>query len=313
MADDKVLRWGVLGASSKIYRTAILPPIEARERHHVVAEASRDAHGSDKPYAELLKRRDVDAVYIPLPNDGHAPWILRAIEAGKHVLCEKPLTMAVAETDIAFAAAEAAGRVLVEAYMWPHHPRNQLVLDLARSELGALRFSRGRFSFPLDRDEDHRLDARGGGALFDVGVYCLGPAVLLAPRAPRAAAASAVRNDHNVDISLAGWLDLGDGFTATADVSFESVHLRTYELTGTGGSIRLDGWSAPGPREASVVRVEHRDGSVTEHPAAGADAYGEMLDQFADVVQHDATPRWGAAESRMLARWIDALHIAARR
>ena len=313
MAETKPLRWGVVGARSRIYRGTILPQLEARSGHQVVAEASRDDEGSDRPYVELLKRRDVDAIYIPLPNDGHAPWILRSLEAGKHVLCEKPLTMSVAETDIAYAAAEATGRHLIEAYVWPHHPRSQLLLDLARSELGALRFSRGRFTFPLDRPEDHRLDARGAGALFDVGIYCLGPAVLLAPRAPRAAAASAVRNQHGVDVSLSGWLDLDGGLTATADVSFESVHLRSYELTGTGGSIRVPSYFVPGPEEDGTLLVEHADGTSSKHAFHGAHGYGEMLDQFADVVQHDATPRWGAAESRMLARWIDALHIAARR
>ena len=304
------LRWGVIGASSRIYRGKLLPPMQARDGHTVVAEASRDADGSDAPYGELLRRSDVDAIYIPLPNDGHAPWILRAVEAGKHVLCEKPLTMSVADTDAVFDAAASAGRVLVEAYMWPHHPRNQLVLDLAREQLGDLRFSRGRFTFPLDRSNDHRFDARGGGALFDVGIYCLGPALLLAPRDPLSVAAAATRNEHGADITLSGWLDLGDGFTATADVSFDVAHLRTLELTGTEGTIRIPSYMAPGPLEPSVVTIERRDDSISEHHAAGADAYGEMLDQFADVVQHGATPRWGAAESRLMARWIEALHTA---
>ena len=309
---ERPLRWGVLGASSRIYRGKILPPIQQRAGHTVVAEASRTADGSDAPYADLLRRSDVDAVYIPLPNDGHAPWILRALDSGKHVLCEKPLTMSVADTDAVFAAAESAGRSLVEAYMWPHHPRNQLVLELADEHLGSLRFSRARFSFPLGRAHDHRVDERGGGALFDVGIYCLGPALLLAPRQPVRVAASAVRNEHDADVSLAGWLDLGDGFSATADVSFESVHIRSWDLTGTGGSIRIPSFMAPGPDDASVVTVEHSDGTTTDHSASGADAYGEMLDQFADVVQRGATPRWGAPQSRLLARWIQALHTASR-
>jgi D-xylose 1-dehydrogenase (NADP+, D-xylono-1,5-lactone-forming) len=307
------LRWGVLGASSRIYRRAILPPIEASARHEVVAEARRTADGSDAPYGELLTRPDVDAVYIPVPNDGHKPWILAALEAGKHVLCEKPLTMSAADTDEVFAAASSCGRVLVEAYMWPHHPRSRLVLDLAREDLGALRFSHGAFCFDLDRPDDHRADQRGGGALFDVGIYCLGPALLLAPRSPVGVAASAVRNEHDVDLSLSGWLDLGEGFTATAQVSFQSIHRRSLELVGTAGAIRFAHQSAPGPLEPSVVAVELDGDEVAEHPAPGADAYAEMLDQFADVVSTGVAPRWGAAESRLLARWLDALHAASRR
>lgn len=305
------LRWGVLGASSRIYRGKLLPPMLARPGHQVVAEASRTPDGSDAPYAEMLRRSDVDAVYIPLPNDSHRPWILAALAAGKHVLCEKPLTMSAADTDQVFAAAEAAGRVLIEAYMWPHHPRHQVLLAAARAELGALRSSQGHFSFMLDRFTDHRFDRRGRGALFDVGIYCLGPALLLAPRQPAAVAATAVRNEHGVDVSFSGWLDLGDGFTATAVASFESVNRRSLVLVGTHGSITIESDLAPGPLEPSTVQVVHRDDSITEHHAPGADSYGNMLDQFAAVVAGREAALWGAPESRLLARWIEALHRAA--
>jgi D-xylose 1-dehydrogenase (NADP+, D-xylono-1,5-lactone-forming) len=307
---ESPLRWGVIGASSRIYRGEILPPMQTRPGHEVVAQASRTADGSDAPYADLLRRPDVDAIYIPLPNHGHKPWILAALGAGKHVLCEKPLTMSAADTDEVYAAAQSASRTLVEAYMWPHHPRNQVLLEAGRTLLGELRFAHGTFSFPLDRPDDHRVDERGGGALFDVGIYCLGPTVLLAPREPVQVAAAAVRNEHGADLSLSGWLDLGQGFTATCEVSFESVHRRSYTLSGTQAQIRVPDWFAPGPDDDSVVEVFRLDESVLALPAGGADAYGEMLDQFADVVQRGDSPRWGASESRLLARWIDALHQA---
>lgn len=309
MAEE--LRWGVIGASSRIYQGKLKPPMLARPAHTIVAEASRTPDGGDAPYAQLLTRPDVDAVYIPLPNDSHKRWILAALEAGKHVLCEKPLTMSAADTDEVFDAAAAAGRVLAEAYMWPHHPRSQVLLDVARSELGQLRFSRGAFSFQLPRTDDHRLDERGGGALFDVGIYCLGPALLLAPRVPARAAAAAVRNDRGVDVSLSGWLDLGDGLAATAEVSFESVSRRSLDLVGTNGSLTIESNLAPGPTEPSIVEVVRLDDSVLHFPAAGADAYGEMLDRFAAVTS-GATPLWGPAESRLMARWIDMLLAAAR-
>lgn len=301
----------MIGASSRIYNSKLKPPMESRPAHTIVAEASRDADGSDAPYAQLLGRADVDAVYIPLPNDGHKRWILAALEAGKHVLCEKPLTMSPADTDEVFAAARSAGRALIEAYMWPHHPRSKVVLDVARSELGDLRFSRGAFSFLLTRSDDHRFDERGGGALFDVGIYCLGPALMLAPREPIAVAASAVRNEHGVDVSLSGWVDLGEGFVATAEASFESVSRRSLDLVGTRGSLTIEPDLAPGPLEPSIVEVVRLDDSSTRFPAAGADSYGEMLDQFAAVTA-GATPVWGEAESRLLARWIDRLLTAAR-
>ena len=305
------LRWGVIGASSRIYRRAILPPIEASERHLVVAEASRDRDGSDAPYASVLADPSVDAVYIPLPNDGHKRWILACLEARKHVLCEKPLTMSPADTDEVYAAAESAGRRVIEAYMWPHHPRSQLVLALARERVGDLRFSHAAFCFDLGSSDDHRVDDRGGGALFDVGIYCFGPAVLLAPREPVAAAATAVLNEHGVDLSMSGWLDLGDGFAATAEVSFQSIHRRSLDLVGTLGAIRIARWSAPGPLQASTVALELNDDMSETFEVDGADAYAWMLDQFADVVQDDAEPRWGPEPSRVLARWLAALHAAA--
>ncbi|MGD9996398.1 MAG: Gfo/Idh/MocA family protein [Ilumatobacteraceae bacterium] len=300
------LRWGVIGARSRIYLGRLKPEMLSRPAHEVVAEASRDEAGSDRAYAELLTRPDVDAIYIPVPNDGHKRWILAALEAGKHVLCEKPLTMTAADTDEVYAAARSAGRVLSEAYMWPHHPRSKVVLEVARTELGELRFSRGCFGFTLDRPGDHRFDERGGGALFDVGIYCLGPALMLAPREPVAVAAAAARNEHGVDVSFSGWLDLGEGFTATAEASFQSTNRRSLDLTGTEGSLIIAPDLAPGPLEPSTFDVLHLDDSVTSYPARGADAYGEMLDQFAAAVNGEPLV-WTEQHSRLLARWIDAL------
>jgi predicted dehydrogenase len=304
------LRWGVIGASSRIYRGRLKPPMESRPAHRIVAEASRTSDGSDTPYADLLRRSDVDAVYIPVPNDGHKRWILAALDAGKHVLCEKPLTMTAADTDEVYAAARSAGRVLSEAYMWPHHPRSKVVLDVARSELGELRFSRGCFGFTLDRPGDHRFDDRGGGALFDVGIYCLGPALVLAPREPVGVAAAATRNQHGVDVSFSGWLDLGEGLTATAEASFQSTDRRSLDLTGTAGSLIIAPDLAPGPLDASTFDVLHLDGSTTTYPAPGADAYGEMVDQFAAATNGEPLV-WSETHSRLLARWIDALRAAA--
>ena len=134
----------------------------------VVAVASRDrsraeafarehgierAHGS---YEALLEDPDVDAVYIPLPNSMHVPWSVRALEAGKHVLCEKPMTRRAAEAEEAFAAAERAGRVLEEAFMWRHHPQTQRLRELLDAGvIGQLRLVQASFSLPLDRRRRH--------------------------------------------------------------------------------------------------------------------------------------------------------------
>jgi predicted dehydrogenase len=310
MADGSI-RWGVLGGTSRIYHGRLRPPMVDGPRHEVVAEASRSADGGTQPYADLLARDDVDAVYIPLPNVGHKPWILAALAAGKHVMCEKPLTMSAADTDEVFAAADSAGRVLMEAYMWPHHPRGRALLDIGRDSLGRLIASYGTFSFPLGRDDDHRVDARGGGALFDVGIYCLGPMVLLAPSETRQVSASAIRNQAGVDISMSGLVHLDHELAAHFSVSFDAPHRRSFDLIGSEGVVSFDDHFVPGPEEPSEVVVARRDGSITRVQCDGANAFANMIDHFADVVYGVASPVWGAAQSRLLARWLEAIHRAA--
>ena len=304
------LRWGVVGATSKIYRNSLDPAFEAADRHTVVAEASR-IDGDEAPYGELLARSDVDAVYIPLPNSGHKPWILASLAAGKHVLCEKPLTMSAADTAECFDAADHAGRVLMEAYMWPHHPRARAVLQLVKDgSIGQLRSVRSVFTYPATDPSNHRFDERGAGALFDVGIYCIGPAMLMTGRDHVAVAAAAVRNELGVDVAMTGFVDWDEGAGSSFDVSFESPHRRVLEVSGTSGVITLPGQHAPGPEGPSQILVQRRDDAVETHEVPGANAFIGMIDQFADVVEGNAQPVFGRTESVRLARVLDALHAA---
>jgi predicted dehydrogenase len=304
------LRWGVVGATSKIYRNSLLPAFTAGERHAVVAEASR-IESDETPYRELLQRADVDAVYIPLPNSGHKAWILAALAAGKHVLCEKPLTLSVADTVECFDAAEHAGRVLMEAYMWPHHPRARRVLQLvADGDIGELRSVRSVFTYPAGDPTNHRFDERGAGALFDVGIYCIAPAMLMTRRDHRRVAATAVRNHLAVDVAMTGFVDWGHGAGSSFDVSFEAPHRRVLEVSGTTGVITLPGHHAPGPMGPSQILVQRRDDTVETLEVPGANAFIGMADQFADVVEGRAEPVFGRTESVRLAQVLEALHAA---
>ncbi len=243
------LRWGILGGSSRISMKAVAPAIEASERGELVAVASR-AGGGDHPYAELLGRPDIDIVYVPLPNGLHRQWVTAALATGKHVLCEKPLGMNATEAEELFDTAEAAGRVLIEAYMAPFHPRAQAVERmLAEGALGALRAMHTAFSFPLvtSRPDDHRLDpVLGGGASLDVGIYCTAPMLWAAGREPLDVVATAVWQAPGVDRSLAGFLDFGGGLAGAFDVSFELPVRQRLEIAGTDAMITTEWAFNPG-------------------------------------------------------------------
>jgi xylose dehydrogenase (NAD/NADP) len=304
------LRWGVLGGSSRIFRNSLAPAMLAAG-HTIVDTPSRDGD-SFAPYEAMLARTDIDAVYNPLPNHLHAEWSHRALDAGKHVLCEKPLTLSPEHSAEVFDHAEAAGRTLLEAYMWPHHPRARALLDLARGgTVGSPQHGVASFSWPMDlASGDHRLDYRGAGALFDVGIYCIAPFMLMARRDASVVAANAVRNMAGVDISMSGWVDWGGGFGSSFGVSFDAPSNRSLSLVCSDGVITLPGWHAPGPLEASEIVIERRSGRLERIECAGADAYTELVQHFAAVVAGDQQPVLGRAESLRLADVLQRLHIA---
>jgi len=178
-----LLRWGILGPGRIAPR--IVRAVTATPLGELLAVASRDAdraaafaasHAIPRSfgsYEALLASPDVDVVYVSLPNHLHAEWAIRALEAGKHVLCEKPLALNVEQVDAIAAAAERAGRVAVEAFMYLHHPQILRAIELARDgALGRLELVNGTFSFFLTQPGDPRVDpTMGGGSLWDVGCY----------------------------------------------------------------------------------------------------------------------------------------------
>lgn len=303
------LRWGVLGARSRIHRQRLRPAFGLAGQR-IVAEASRRGEDTSS-YGEVLTDPSVDAVYIPLPNQMHLEWVTNALEAGKHVLCEKPLTMAAAATAALYDAATQAGRHLSEAFMWPHHPRSQALLALAREgALGRLVAHHGVFQYDVTKPDDHRLDARGGGALYDVGIYCLGPALLMAPEISKGrAVATATRNAAGVDTAMSGWVELGAGFGASFVTSCETPPRRYQEVVGTEGTVLVENHT-PGPERAGALTVQRRDGSRDEVSYAGANAYERMVSAFVAEATGEQPPRWPASQSIRLARLLDTLHQA---
>lgn len=229
---EKLIGWGVLGAAD-IARKAVLPAIAASRNGRIVALASRSAErarhllegypGAEvaDSYDAVLARSDVDAVYIPLPNGLHREWTLRAMAAGKHVLCEKPLALNAVEAEDMAAAAVRSGRLLMEAFMYRFHPAMIEFVERLREPMHV----ETNFAFTLQGDTDIRLDPTlGGGALLDVGCYTVSVSrwVLGEPVEVMAHAHVA----HGVDMSVTALLGFPNGETASIWASFESPEVQ---------------------------------------------------------------------------------------
>jgi D-xylose 1-dehydrogenase (NADP+, D-xylono-1,5-lactone-forming) len=301
--------------------TAIIEGAARTDSCAVVAVASRDgaraeayaaehaiarAHAS---YEALLADPDVDVVYNPLPNSMHVDWSVRALRAGKHVLCEKPMSRHPAEIERAFDAAEQAGLLLAEAFMWRHHPQVDRLRELL-PRIGELRLIRGAFSFPLSSGGNIRLSRElEGGALMDVGCYCVSAARLLAGE-PEACAGAQVLGGDGVDVRFVGTMRFGGDVLAHFDCGMDLPFRDELEVVGSEGSLFLDDpWHSRGP----VIEVRAADGSVERAEVPVANPYTRQLDAFAAAVRGDGPHPFGRADALGQARAIAALYEAAAR
>jgi predicted dehydrogenase len=300
----------------------VIPPLRASAGNRLLAVASRDlaragsyakewgierAHGT---YEDLLADPEIDAVYIPLPNHLHAEWTIRAARAGKHVLCEKPLALTVAEVDAMGAAARESGVVLAEAFMYRHHPQTLKVKQLVEGgAIGPVRFVRGTFSFPLTRPDDVRLRPEwGGGCLWDVGCYPLSFTRFALGREPVEVTGAQVLGPTGIDETFAGQLVFPGGVLAQLDAGFRSPLRTGIEIAGTEGTIVV---RQPWRPEGLPILLTR--GSDTEEIAvAGEDRYLLEIEDLADCVRTGREPRVSLAESRGNVAAIVALLESAR-
>jgi len=320
-AEGAPLRWGVLGATSRVAVKAVIPAIVASPCARLVAVASQSTDAAPaadlrthRSYAALLADPEVEVVYVPLPNSLHRVWVERAALAGKHVLCEKPLAPTAADAAAMASASAAAGGTLIEAYMTPFHPRAAAVDALVRAgRLGDLRFARAAFTGVLDRAEDHRWRTdMGGGALLDVGIYCVAPLLAAAGRRPVQVAAAASLAPSGVDGSFSAWLDFGEGFTAAIECSLDAPERQSLELVGTEAAVLVDRAFTPGPDDIAFT-LRGRDGRSREVVAGGADPYRAMIDHCHEVVRRGAAPRRSIADVIGVLSVLDRLREAAGR
>ena len=313
------IAWGILSTARIAAR--LLEGARRTDSADVVAVASRDeqsarrfadahgiqhAHGS---YEALLADPRVEAVYIPLPNSLHVEWTKRALQAGKHVLCEKPMDRRPAQVERAFALARSRGLVLSEAFMWRHNPQTARLRDLLdEGAIGDVRLVRAAFSFTLAADVDVRLDpALHGGALMDVGCYCVSGARLVAGGEPLRAWAEIVTGRTGVDMRLTGMLRFEGDVLATIDCGLDLPSRSELEICGSDGRIVLtDPWHCIDPR---IVLERGYEREIVDVPRA--DSYALELDDMAAAIRGERAPLLGRADAVGQARVIQALYRSA--
>lgn len=292
------LRWGIIGCA-QIATGSVMPAIQESESGIIAAVASRGlakssavaeefgikkAYGS---YEELLADEEIDAVYIPLPNHLHRQWVIRAAEAGKHVLCEKPIALNSAEAAEMVEACRKAGVHLAEAYMYRHHPRiAELQEMISRGDIGELRSIRGTFTYndAGDTTNIRFKSAWGGGSLYDVGCYPLSAARLLFGAEPEAVTVQAIFSpEHdNVDMMASGLVEFPGGVSLIFDCGMWAYNRQLLEVLGTEGRIEI-----PMPFNARFEDAEfyvHTGGEVSRFAATGANPYVRQADDFAAAV-----------------------------
>ena len=297
-----------LAAGAREAPSVELVAIGSRDRARAEEQARAlgipNAHGS---YEAVLEDPDVDAVYVALPNSMHVDWSVRALDAGKHVLCEKPMSRHPAEVERAFEAAESAGRVLAEAFMWRHHPQAHRLRELL-PQVGELRLVRGAFSFPLARAGDVRLSSElEGGALMDVGCYCVSGARLVAGE-PVGVQAEQVAGGDGVDARMTAMMLFPGDVQAHFDCGLDMAARDELEVVGSEGSLFLDDpWHSREP----LIEVRRADGSVDQVEARRADPYGCELEDFAAAAAGERAPLYGRDDAIGQARAIAALYESA--
>lgn len=261
------IHWGILGPG-RIARKFAAGLHESGEAS-LLAVASRDAErgraaavelGAERgygSYTELLDDTDIQAVYIALPNSLHAEWAIRAAQAGKHVLCEKPLAPTAAEAESMFEAARANQVWLMEAFMYRFHPRTLQLQDIVRQGLiGTVRLIRLGFSFSLEREQDVRWDAGlAGGALYDVGCYTVNLARMIVGEAPQRLWATAQWTPSGVDHTLLGTLEYSGGALAHIACSFRASFQQQAQIVGSDGLIELDQAFTMHPHQETAIHL----------------------------------------------------------
>jgi xylose dehydrogenase (NAD/NADP) len=312
------VKWGIISTAD--INRKVIPGAHASPKVDLVAVSSRDQARADAyaskweipraygSYEALLADPEIEAVYISLPNNLHCEWSINALEAGKHVLCEKPMSRHTADVEAAFDAAERTGRILSEAFMYRHNPQTKRVKELVESgAIGELRLIRSAFSYSL-YDEDNirlRLDVEGG-ALMDVGCYTVSGSRLFGGE-PIRAYGEAWFGPSGTDWVFGGTLRFPDNVIALFDCGTAMPERDELEAVGSEGSVFLDN-----PWHCNVPVIElRRSGKVERIELEPVDSYRLELENVSDAIRGEGELLLGREDAVGQARALEALYESA--
>ncbi len=325
------VKWGVLG-NATIARVCVIPALQRSRNGRVhalatrcpqqampVVSENRIEHVYDS-YEALLEDPEIEVVYVPLPNHLHHPWTLKALQAGKHVLCEKPLACNAREALEMAETASRAGLLLMEAFMYRFHPRSRNIRKMvAGGEIGEPRWVRSSFCFHIGEerltasDNPRMRPEMGGGALLDVGCYGVSVARWLLGAEPTRLQAQAVYHPSGVDVHFVGTLRFGDSRLATVEASFVSALQQTYAVAGTEASIEQPHNAfIPWDKEALFTMRGKDQETGEDHVIPGADEYQLMVEHFSEAVSRQTALAFSPEESVHNMKVLDGLAEAAR-
>jgi predicted dehydrogenase len=304
---EKKLNWGLL-STARINR-ALIKPLNASKRTRLLAVASRSissaeayarewniprAHGS---YEDLLNDAEVNVIYNSLPNYLHAEWTIRALRAGKHVLCEKPLALTLAEVDSMISASEESGKVLAEAFMYRHHEQTLKVMEIVQSgALGKLRLIKGAFSFSLARTDNYRnFKEMGGGSIWDVGCYPVSYARMLAGTEPLEAFGWQVQGMGGSDLTFAGQMKFANEVLFQFDSSFISPLRTCMEIVGSEAVMGIPNPFKPGKRNEITIRRGERERRLL---IKGGELYSGEVEDMCEAILNGKPTRVTLEDSR---------------
>lgn len=321
MNDKLKLRWGILGAARINER--LMPAIVEANNTELLAIASRRPGAATETLAKyaptqtdvktydsleaLLENPDIDAVYIPLANHEHAEWTIKALQHGKHVLCEKPMALTVEDIDRIAEAANQANRSVMEGFMYRFHPQHQRVMEiLASGVLGEIRSVRSSYSFMMRPARIYRLAEsieRGGGAMWDIGCYAIHSLRMFFDTEPLAVTALSKYVESGADITTSGVIDFGDGKFAHFDFSFERARRCEYEIIGSKGGLKCHVvWQLPG--DEPVVSWWTEDGQKHEEHLPVHNHFTLEIEQFSAGILNGTAPLLSLDDARSNCRVI---------